>query len=96
MKLFRQSEGFIFSFGFDMQKRVPDSLHLGWCDPQSGEWDPDTNNLAGNIILPYSVPYDFIREISPTKIIAHGCGIMIEIAMVGAPFMWSVIRYRPD
>lgn len=97
MRLFKHSEGFIFSFGFNMQTRVEDANYIGWCDPQSFEWDVSIGNLAGYLIMPYVVVPDFVREISSTKILAYRPYQLLELNLVKpSPYIWEVIRYQPD
>ena len=48
MRLFETSQGYIFSFGWDMVARKRDSSIIAWCDPRTKEWEPTPDNKAGN------------------------------------------------
>lgn len=71
MKLFETSQGFIFSFGFDMITRKRDSHIIAWCDPRTKEWEPTPDNKAGYYRVCFFVgEMDFIKEIDG-KVIAY-------------------------
>ena len=89
MKLFQDSRGFVFSFGFDMVSRKPNSGIICWCDPATQEWDINSNNLAGSLHLPFLVAPEFIRQISDL-IIAYQSGRCIELRYIGAPLVFSM------
>ncbi len=89
MNLFQHSNGFVFAFGFDMAARKPDPRRICWCDPNTGEWEIKPTNLAGNYNLSYDVAPEFVRE-SDGKIVAYQPGRCIELALIGAPYVWSL------
>jgi hypothetical protein len=95
MKLFKTSAGFVFAFGFDMVKRVPDPRIICWCDPAGGEWETAVNNMAGWVQVPFDIAPEFIRECG-NKIIAYQPGVCAELQYIGTPMVWSIAYLTPD
>lgn len=88
MKLFETSQGFIFSFGFDMQTRKPRHGHVCWCDPITKSWEISQGNQAGWIVPPYGVAPEFIKEIGGT-VFCYQSGMCVEFRYIGPPLVWS-------
>lgn len=95
MKMFKHSSGFIVSFGFDMDKRVPDKRIICWSDPQTCEWDMKTDNLAGWVRLPYDIETEFVFEVDG-RIVAYQPGRCIEMIQIGAPIVWAIRHLSAD
>lgn len=94
MKLFKDSRGFIFTFGFAMPAGVPNSRIICWCDPKTHVWEQKADNLAGFFLLDYDISPEFVREVSD-GIIAYQPGFCLELALVGKPYIWSLTRLQP-
>lgn len=95
MRLFKHSDGFIFSFGFNMQERKPDLYYIGWCDPQTLSWDSTKDNQAGWIRTPFIVAPQFIHELHD-QIIAYQTDVMLVLTRCGPPYIWDYTRYTPE
>lgn len=95
MRLFRTTDDFVFSFGFNMQERKPDLHYIGWWDPTTQEWDANLNNLAGWIRPPFIVAPQFIKEVDGT-VVAFQSGLMVVLTKTGPPFAWTYAVYTPD
>lgn len=89
MRLFKTSQGFIISFGFNMIGRTPDLRMICWCDPETGDWETKLSNMAGNIILQTDIYPEFVRECAET-VIAYQPGRCFEMQFLGQPIIWSV------
>ena len=105
MKLFRTSQGFIFSFGFDVVSRKPDAHIICWDDPQTGEWETKANNLAGFMRIKTSLDdetgvsdIEFVRETADRAIVAYSPGRCIEIRYIGGVlgFSFNILKARQD
>ena len=99
MRLFTHSDGFIFSFGFNMQERKPDLYYIGWCDPQTLDWDCTNDSTyhhqAGWIRTPFIVAPQFIHELRGS-IVAYQTDMMIVLTQASHPFVWQYTRYIPE
>jgi hypothetical protein len=94
MRLFETSQGFIFSFGFDMKARKPRRRHVAWCDPGTKDWDVNVASSAGTIEFPFDIDPEFIRE-SNGAVVAYQPGVCLEFHFEGAPFIWTCTIMRP-
>jgi hypothetical protein len=71
MRLFETSNGYIFSFGFDVANQKRDSHIIAWCDPRTKEWEPKPDNRAGSYqLFGIFVKPDHIWEVDG-KVIAY-------------------------
>ena len=95
MRLFTHSDGFIFSFGFNMQERRPDAHRICWCDPSSLSWNVSLNSLAGGIEVPFIVAPQFIHELHD-QIIAYQTDGMLVLTRREPPYIWDYARYTPE
>lgn len=88
MKLFKDSKGFVFSFGFDMNIRKENPSIIHWCDPVAKDWFPSAGNQAGWIELDFTVDPEFIFE-TVNGIVAYQPGKCIVLNYVGGITVWS-------
>lgn len=89
MKLFKSTNGFVFSFGFDMINRRPDPNIICWDDGTStGRWGYSASSQAGYHRTDYMVNPEFVME-SNGVIVAYQPGMMIEMIYIGTPLVWS-------
>lgn len=96
MKLFKTSQGFVISFGFDMTERKPSPHVIAWCDPQTSEWETKATNTAGYNVMPFDVEPEFVHEIGRGKVVAYQPGKLIEMTFVGGPFIWTFNVLQPE
>ena len=96
MQLYRSMEGFIFSFGFNMQTRRPDPRYIGWCDPTTKQWDATAANQAGYIVMPFFISPQKIEQRCGGQIIVHQSDYIIVLADHGPPLMWGFTPYTPE
>jgi hypothetical protein len=102
MKLFEDSRGFIFSFGFDMRARSRCHNMICWCDPESKDWEPNAANQAGWVVIPHgSVAPEFVFESRDGSIVAYQPGKCIELRHGGRrlgvqPFVFGVFLLKPE
>lgn len=94
MRLFKDSRGFIISFGFDMIGRRPDPFIISWWDPSTNQWDATSANLAGFNRLTFEINPEFIFEYDG-RIVAYQPGLCLEMKHVGLPMIWSFKIMRP-
>jgi hypothetical protein len=88
VKLFEDSRGFVWAFGFDMIARRPEPSFVCWCDPETKEWDLDKSNQAGLFRIAKDVAPEFVIE-ADGKVIAYQPGLCLEFNYVGMPLIWS-------
>jgi hypothetical protein len=95
MKLFETSQGFVFSFGFNMETRKPDRRHIAWCDPTTKNWEIGPTNQAGTIELQFEIDPEFVKEING-DVIVYQPGVCIEFYYVGSPVIWRCRVMRAE
>lgn len=96
MKLFTTSSGFIFAFGFDPIKRLPNPRMIHWCDPETGSWEVSASNQAGSMQMSFAIDPEFVREISTGRIVAYQSGKCLEIEYIGPPDVWRIWTLHAD
>ena len=96
MQLFESREGFIFSFGFNMQTRKPDSYYIGWCDPMTKEWGPGGDNGAGWIQTPFMIFPSKIEQPKDGHIVVHQSNYIVLLHNLGSPLYWNMTPYQPE
>ena len=96
MRLYKESRGFLFAFGFDPLERKPDPRHIAWADPETGEWAPTTNNLAGSMHLAFDINPQFVRETNEGVLLCYQPGLCLELTYLGLPLAWSKRVLRPE
>jgi hypothetical protein len=89
MKLFKDTKGFIFSFGFNPLSGQEAPKLIAWNDPTSQAWQPWSNNQAGNVALPFVVDPEFVFE-TIEGICAYQAGKCIRLSYVGGPTVWKM------
>ena len=92
MKLFKHSQGFLFSFGFDMLERKEKPNRIQWNDPTTGEWEAKATNMAGFIDPSFACHPEFLFELSSGDILAYQPGMCLTLAFVGKPYIWKYLR----
>jgi len=95
MKLFKHSQGFIIAFGFDMKNRVEHPRMISWSDPTTNEWETKPTNMAGSVMMSFTVNPEFVREYKG-DVIAYQPGKCIEMTFVGGPYVWRVTTLQSD
>jgi hypothetical protein len=95
MKLFKNSQGFIIAFGFDMNKRVENPRMISWNDPGTNDWDPKSINQAGWVMMSCTIDPEFVREYKG-NVIAYQPGKCIEMTFVGGPTVWRFMTLQSD
>jgi hypothetical protein len=91
MKLFEDSQGFIFAFGFDMNARKPHHSMICWCDPETKEWEATSANQAGWLTVPTTIlAPEFVFESRDRAIVAYQPGLCIELRRQGKPFVFTL------
>lgn len=96
MRIFKHSQGFLVSFGFDPNMRMQTPRRICWSDPMSNcVWIAADDNQAGYIDMPFTVNPEFIREIGG-RILAYQSGKCIEMVLDGTPLVWRIITLQSD
>ena len=92
MKLFTDSRGITWAFGFDMETRRPSRGKISW-DDGCGNWQ----SPSGGWIVPQShcVEPEFVIEKNGV-ILAYQPGLMVEISYIGPPMDYSLRFLTPD
>jgi hypothetical protein len=93
VKLFRHTNGTVFSFGFDMRNRAPEDGIVCW-DNAYGKWDDNEGGGARRLATMILAP-EFIIE-HEGRILAYQPGLVVEMTYVGHPVGWSMRCYRAD
>lgn len=88
MKLFKDSKGFIFSFGFDVRTGKQNENIVQWCDPVTKDWNLSPANQAGWINLDFTVDPEFIFE-TINGIVAYQPGKCVVLNYVGGNMVWN-------